>query len=74
MSDRRPAPRLSAIREFLKLESASGMLLVAAGVLAMIAANTPLAAWYATLLEVPSGSSWGPSGSTSRCCSGSTTC
>ena len=37
---------LAALREFLKLESASGILLVAAGALAMIAANTPLADNY----------------------------
>ena len=34
---------LAALRDFLKLESASGILLVVAGALAMIAANTPLA-------------------------------
>jgi Na+:H+ antiporter, NhaA family len=44
---------LSAIREFLKLESSSGILLVLAGVLAMIAANTPLADGYEALLETP---------------------
>jgi NhaA family Na+:H+ antiporter len=42
---------LSAIREFLKLESASGILLVVAGALAMVAANTPLADWYEALLQ-----------------------
>jgi NhaA family Na+:H+ antiporter len=41
---------MTAVREFLKLESASGILLVAAGALAMVAANTPLADWYEALL------------------------
>jgi NhaA family Na+:H+ antiporter len=41
---------LTAIREFLKLESASGILLVVAGALAMVAANTVLFDWYEALL------------------------
>ncbi|MFO1405974.1 MAG: Na+/H+ antiporter NhaA [Steroidobacteraceae bacterium] len=41
----------AALREFLKLESASGILLVVAGALAMIAANTPLADNYHALLD-----------------------
>jgi len=44
---------LTAIREFLKLESASGILLVVAGALAMVAANTMLAGWYESLLATP---------------------
>jgi NhaA family Na+:H+ antiporter len=44
------AQPMTAVREFLKLESASGILLVAAGALAMVAANTPLADWYEALL------------------------
>jgi NhaA family Na+:H+ antiporter len=44
---------LTAIREFLKLESASGILLVVAGALAMVAANTMLAGWYEALLSTP---------------------
>jgi len=44
---------LTAIREFLKLESASGILLVIAGALAMVAANTMLAPWYDALLSTP---------------------
>jgi hypothetical protein len=35
------------------LESASGMLLFAAGVLAVVAANSPLAGAYAAFLDVP---------------------
>ena len=44
---------LATIREFLKLESASGILLVLAGALAMVAANTMLAGWYEALLSTP---------------------
>jgi NhaA family Na+:H+ antiporter len=43
----------AALREFLKLESASGILLVIAGVLAMIAANTPLSELYQAFLQTP---------------------
>ena len=41
---------LSAIRQFLHLESASGIVLVLAGTLAMVAANTDLTGWYEALL------------------------
>ena len=44
------AKPMAALREFLKLESASGILLVVAGALAMVAANTPLADRYEALL------------------------
>jgi NhaA family Na+:H+ antiporter len=44
---------LVALREFMKLESASGILLVAAGVLALVAANTPLFDRYELLLQTP---------------------
>ena len=44
---------VAALRDFLKLESASGILLVIAGVLAMVAANTPLAEYYQALLQTP---------------------
>lgn len=40
-----------AIREFLRLESASGILLIAATVLAMIAENSPLSYLYDALLS-----------------------
>lgn len=49
----RPASPMSAIAEFLRLESASGILLVVAGVLALVAANTPLADAYQSLLQTP---------------------
>lgn len=41
------------IQEFLKLESAAGFLLVATAVLAVLAANSPLAALYDGLLGLP---------------------
>lgn len=44
---------VAALREFLKLESAGGILLVIAGVLAMVAANTPLADLYHAFLQMP---------------------
>ena len=44
---------LVALREFMKLESASGILLVTAGVLAVLAANTPLFDAYQSLLQTP---------------------
>ena len=53
MTATKPASGLNAIREVLRLESASGMLLFAAGVLAVIAANSPLAGAYAAFLDVP---------------------
>ena len=44
---------LNPIRDFLKLETASGILLVLAAVLAMIVANSPLAPIYDSLIELP---------------------
>jgi len=44
---------LKAIPDFLKLESASGILLVIAAVLAMIVANSPWAPIYDSLVELP---------------------
>lgn len=44
---------MRALREFLRLESASGIVLVMAGVLAMIIANSPLADLYASWLQIP---------------------
>lgn len=44
---------LSALRDFLKLEAASGILLFAAAVVAMVAANSPLAPWYGQFLDLP---------------------
>jgi NhaA family Na+:H+ antiporter len=47
-----PGP-VAALTNFLRLESASGILLVIAGALAMIAANTPLAGGYQAFLDTP---------------------
>jgi len=47
------APMLDALRDFLKLESAGGALLVGAAVIAMIFANSPLAGLYGTLIDLP---------------------
>jgi len=44
---------ISAIREFLKLESASGIILVGAALLALIANNSPLSSLYDLLLGTP---------------------
>jgi NhaA family Na+:H+ antiporter len=44
---------VSMIREFLKLEAAGGMLLVFASALALVFANSPLAALYAALIDTP---------------------
>ncbi len=43
----------STLREFLKLESSSGILLMVAAALAMIAANSPLEPWYDMHLSLP---------------------
>lgn len=44
---------ISPIKAFLKLESASGILLIAASILALILANSLLADHYTALLDVP---------------------
>ena len=44
---------ISAISSFLKLESASGILLIAAACLAVILANSPLSQYYDLLLDTP---------------------
>jgi len=46
-----PVP-LQALRDFLKLESAGGILLLAAAALALILSNSPLASLYEALLEL----------------------
>jgi NhaA family Na+:H+ antiporter len=45
----------NTVRDFLRLESASGLLLVAATILAMIVANSPASALYQALLDTPIG-------------------
>jgi NhaA family Na+:H+ antiporter len=53
-SGKRDSPQLlTAVREFMRLESAGGILLLGAAVLAMIVANSPLAWLYEALLDVP---------------------
>ncbi len=42
-----------ALNDFIKMESAGGLLLAGAALLAMIVSNTPLAGGYASLLETP---------------------
>ena len=44
---------LKGLRDFLKLETASGILLVGAAALAMIVANSPLSGLYGSLLNIP---------------------
>lgn len=44
---------INAFRDFLRLESASGIILVAAAVLAMFIANSPLDGIYGSLVELP---------------------
>lgn len=44
---------ISTIETFLKKESASGIILMFAAVLAMIIANSPWVSWYNLLLEIP---------------------
>ena len=41
------------LQEFLRLESAGGILLMAAAALALVLANTPLEKFYAWFLELP---------------------
>ena len=43
----------ATLKEFLRLESAGGVLLMGAAALAIIAANTPLSVYYDLLLDVP---------------------
>lgn len=44
---------LKPLNEFLRLESAGGLVLMATAALALLIANTPLERYYAALLEVP---------------------
>ena len=49
----KPIRALEAIREFLTLESASGIILVGAAVLALIISNSPLSGLYDLFLDTP---------------------
>jgi len=44
---------IEKIKEFLRLEAASGVLLIFAALLAMVAVNSPADVWYDSLLEIP---------------------
>lgn len=44
---------LNALRDFLKLETASGIVLVVAAVAAMVVANSPFSGFYASLIDIP---------------------
>lgn len=44
---------IESLRNFLRFESAGGILLVGAAAFAIVLANSPLAGWYSQLLEVP---------------------
>jgi|AMFO01.1.fsa_nt_gi Na+/H+ antiporter NhaA len=55
---------LRAIKEFLRLESAGGIVLFFAAVLAMVAENTPFKPVYDALLSIPLSMSIGPYGIT----------
>jgi len=44
---------INRIREFLRLEAASGILLIIAALLAIIAVNSPAAVWYEAFLNIP---------------------
>ena len=44
---------INMIREFLKLEAASGLLVMTGAVLAMIAENSPAHSFYGQLLSIP---------------------
>ena len=44
---------LTLIREFIKLEAAGGVVLIAASAIALILANSPLGAFYTAFLDIP---------------------
>lgn len=57
-SERKPVKTtglVNALREFLRLESAGGLLLLGAAVAAMMMANSPLSEFYAGLMDTPVG-------------------
>ena len=49
----RPLPGLRALSRFFRLEAAGGLILMAAAGLALIASNSPLAAVYQGLQQIP---------------------
>ena len=48
-----PKPNKSFTAEFLELESAGGILLILAALLAIVMANSPLQSFYELLLSTP---------------------
>jgi NhaA family Na+:H+ antiporter len=48
-----PVPWVSSLQNFLQLEAAGGVLLMIAAVLALLVANSPLAAAYGAFLDLP---------------------
>lgn len=52
MNEQQKSNLANAIRDFMRLESAAGILLLASAVLAMVIANSPLSHWYDALLEI----------------------
>ncbi|HUF08293.1 MAG TPA: Na+/H+ antiporter NhaA [Rhodothermales bacterium] len=61
-SDRAIDRVLRPLQEFLRLEAAGGLILMAAAVVALIIANSPLAEYYASILVLPLEVSIGPLG------------
>ncbi|MDH3633569.1 MAG: Na+/H+ antiporter NhaA [Gammaproteobacteria bacterium] len=49
--DNATSPIVNTVRDFMKLESAGGILLLIAAVVALIVANSPLAVFYSELLD-----------------------
>jgi NhaA family Na+:H+ antiporter len=61
-TDHRAPPPLAALRAFLELESAGGILLLIAAAVALVLDNSPLADTYRALLELHAGVTLGPLG------------
>ena len=56
MKTKLPAPPdnlLKSLQDFFRLESSGGLVLMAAAALALLAANSPLAPFYAMFLDLP---------------------
>ena len=64
---------VSAVDDFMQMESASGILLLIAAIVAILIANSPLAGIYDALLGMTVAARLARCRSASRCCCGSTT-
>ena len=66
---------LKSLNDFLRLESAAGVILVIAAVAAMVVANSPLYGLYTSFFDMPVEIRFGPlhMSPRSHCCCGSTT-